>query len=40
MIDKGATRSLAARAPWSVFAVLPPALFVLVMFITGLAMIR
>ncbi len=40
MIDKGAARSLAARAPWSVFAVLPVVLFLLLMLVTGFSMLR
>ena len=40
MIDKGAPRSLAARAPWSVFAVLPVILLVVVMWATAFTMMH
>jgi hypothetical protein len=38
MLDKGAPRSLAYRSPWSVFAVLPVALFILLILGTGISM--
>jgi hypothetical protein len=40
MIESGSPRSLAARAPWSVFAVLLPLLLVLITAITNVAMFR
>jgi hypothetical protein len=40
MIDKGATRSLTARAPWSVFAVLPVVLLFAVLGVTFFSMFR
>jgi len=40
MIDKGATRSLAARAPWSVFAVLPVVVLLAVLGVTFFAMFQ
>lgn len=40
MIQSGAPRSLAARAPWSVFAVLLPLLLVLITAVTNVAMFR
>ena len=40
MIEKGATRSLAARAPWSVFAVLPLVALLAVLGVTFFAMFQ
>ena len=40
MIEKGATRSLAARAPWSVFAVLPVVALLAVLGVTFFAMFQ
>ena len=40
MIDKGATRSLAARAPWSVFAVLPVVVLLSVLGVTFFSMFQ
>jgi hypothetical protein len=40
MIDRGAPRSIAARAPWSVFALLPVLSWLLVIGITFFAMSR
>jgi hypothetical protein len=40
MIDKGAPRSLAARAPWSVFGVLPVVLLMAVIWVTSKSMMH
>jgi hypothetical protein len=40
VLDRGAPRSLAARAPWSVFAVLPVVLLVAVILVTGFSMFQ
>jgi hypothetical protein len=40
MIDKGAPRSLAARAPWAVFAVLPVVLALVVIWVTAILMMN